>query len=414
MMMRIFAAPVLLFYSIAVLTSMAAMEITAWLALALAISVVVSPRIKSWREIRLGGMGLFNLDAWAAIFLVGAVVGGMLQSRSPWWQVAGEARWVFLLYGFSILLRNIPLKSWHKGLRGFCFVIILAGLYSLVQFFFGVEFFHAADKLEKSGNFWRAIGFFSLPLSFAASIAMTSAIAGGLYITAPRGRLKALTGVAAALGTVGLLTSLTRGVWAGMAFALAGVALVIGGRRALIPIAIGATGVTILATFNSSIANKIIHTFNFSATTYTDRYKLWAANWEIFKDHPFFGVGYGQSYLYLTEYAARMGIDSIFISHAHNVYVQMLSATGAVGLTSFVGLSICFVIYAWRLWSNVPRSHWQVRGFAVGALVALLTLHIAGMSESNFTDAEVNHLTIFIWANLAALESRRRKGEFTV
>ena len=74
---------------------------------------------------------------------------------------------------------------------------------------------------------------------------------------------------------------------------------------------------------------------------FTGRSEFWRETWEVFANHPWFGVGYGQHANYVTNHVA-----------AHSVYLAALADTGVVG---FLGYAIFFfgalarsLVQAWR------------------------------------------------------------------
>jgi O-antigen ligase len=81
------------------------------------------------------------------------------------------------------------------------------------------------------------------------------------------------------------------------------------------------------------------------------------AAFEVFRDHPLFGVGPGHfAPFYSTSYVARLGLATQqkgFL--AHNCYLEIAADTGAFGLFSF--LTIVFVLVH-GLWSRWRRLRW--------------------------------------------------------
>ncbi len=58
--------------------------------------------------------------------------------------------------------------------------------------------------------------------------------------------------------------------------------------------------------------------------------------WNMFRDHPFVGVGYDNYPIYYQEYSRQVGMDPRATQRsAHNLYVEILAETGILGLTAF-------------------------------------------------------------------------------
>ncbi len=64
------------------------------------------------------------------------------------------------------------------------------------------------------------------------------------------------------------------------------------------------------------------------------RIKLWGRALELFKDHPVFGIGWGNFRNYLTD--TYNVFNDGQLSNVHNNYLQILCETGAVGFLLFV------------------------------------------------------------------------------
>lgn len=399
-------------YSWALFTSMAAMELFGWslfLAAFVGVGLALNSGVNLSEEIRRFSLGPW-FTTYGLLLLFGSLAGALLQDRVPPGRVIGDFRWILLLFAFNFLLRRVSNSRWQVGFKRVLWAVLLAGLYGIFQFSTGIELIRSAKVLAPAGGAIRATGFFSMPLTYGGIMAVALCLSAAYFFVSPNKKTAWLAGVAAAAAFGGVISSLNRGAWLGLFLAGAVTALLTLKKRGLMPILAGSLGVAFTAALNSSVRARILGTLDFSSATYTDRFALWRVNWEIFKDNPVFGVGYGQSRHYVLEYYEKLGIHADFVSHAHNIYFQMLSTTGLVGFASFLALSIGFMAIAWRLWRKLPKECWPERAFSLGSFAALLTFHIAGLTESNFTDAEVNHVVIFIWANIAALHSRHSQA----
>jgi O-antigen ligase len=77
-----------------------------------------------------------------------------------------------------------------------------------------------------------------------------------------------------------------------------------------------------------------------------DRFHMWHGAWEIFKDHPWIGVGPGA---YRTALHARDG-DSYasMIAHPHNNFLHMGVSYGLIGIVVFVWFLYVLIVSGWR------------------------------------------------------------------
>ena len=86
-----------------------------------------------------------------------------------------------------------------------------------------------------------------------------------------------------------------------------------------------------------------------------ERLYVYQSAYNMWKDHPFIGVGLGMwEEVYLSEYKLPIARESLF--HAHNIYLHVLSATGIVGFISF----ILFLTFLIRSMTNEKNNYWLV------------------------------------------------------
>jgi len=81
--------------------------------------------------------------------------------------------------------------------------------------------------------------------------------------------------------------------------------------------------------------------------SFRGRLSVQLAGWMMFTEHPFFGVGWDNFTPNYPEYSRRIGLDRSANTHAtpHNLYIQIASEQGLVGLAWFGALS-WFVFYS--------------------------------------------------------------------
>jgi putative inorganic carbon (hco3(-)) transporter len=126
------------------------------------------------------------------------------------------------------------------------------------------------------------------------------------------------------------------------------------------------------------------------------RLVLWAAAWNLFRQSPVLGVGWG-------NFTAVYGLNSAyFISDkvaAHNIYLQLLSETGLIGVCSFIYLVVQSWKQAVRQWQN--SGNVMDRAIAFGVQGALISVLVHGMVDF-FFQLSVQFGTLF-WTLLALL-----------
>jgi O-antigen ligase len=117
------------------------------------------------------------------------------------------------------------------------------------------------------------------------------------------------------------------------------------------------------------------------------RADLWEANFEMFKDRPFTGVGLKHnqelSGFYLMEKYHSL---DVFSGHAHNNVLDLLGGTGIIGL---LACSLWFVlVFIFLIRKGV---HVAGNNLTHGILCALIVFQLNGLTQVNFWEAKVQH-----------------------
>lgn len=386
---------------IAILTSMAAMELFSWLLFLFVVYEAVRRLIQK-RSLEVADLKV-PLTVLKFLF-VSLMIGIGLNVTDPKAMLAayGDIRWIFLLPTFALAFRWWMSRDDHSQLKWWWAVVGVVSAYAGVQFFTGIELFRNHQILYPFGPFWRATGMFNMPLTFAACLGMCLCVGYAHLIWPPEPHFRRpYYFIVAALGILAMVGSLTRGAWLAFAVAILVMMAFHLSRKKLVLFFVSGILLLLAATQVPGIGDRLMGMLDFASDTYRERFELWRANYAMFLDHPFFGVGYGQNYKHLPEYFARLNITHGFISHAHNTYFQWLGGTGATGFLLFLTLSALIVVRTFKL---IRASRW-VWGptLALGLLGAQAQLHFGGLTEASFFDGEVNHVVMMVWGLVLAL-----------
>jgi O-antigen ligase len=110
-----------------------------------------------------------------------------------------------------------------------------------------------------------------------------------------------------------------------------------------------------------------------------DRVPVWNFTLRIISDFPLFGSGLGTyASVYLAyEDRGRMAI----YDHAHNDYLEYLSDLGIIGVLLLLGGILFIIIKAFSVWRI--RGHPEVKGLAMGGIVAVINILIHSITDFN-------------------------------
>lgn len=229
----------------------------------------------------------------------------------------------------------------------------------------------------------RAVGTFGptdvMGMATVVSYGLIAALALAFRPDAPRQRAVALT--CAGLLTVPLALSFSRGAWIATVAACGVVLLLAGLRHALRAALVGvAAGVVLVA--GLGLGSQLLQDRLTSITdvtdapdqSVTDRYAMWAASVDMWRDHPVTGVGLkgfpehrdSHASLALSSGSDTAGAGAEFrrqpLLSPHNMYLLVLAEQGLIGLLTLAGSWLALLVCAVRGWTRVrPR-----RGLAGG------------------------------------------------
>ena len=99
----------------------------------------------------------------------------------------------------------------------------------------------------------------------------------------------------------------------------------------------------------------------FAQGTFTGRTVIWKAGWEIFREHPFLGIGANAFRLVVSRVLAepiRTG-GSPPAPPAHNTFLSVLVEQGVIGFTLFCALLVVFAL-SLRAMPAFPQALWFV------------------------------------------------------
>jgi O-antigen ligase len=366
---------------------------------------------------------LFVWLLWLGVILVSWLValslGAALTESLKWLEMLA----LYLVFAAVVERRHIP---W------LVVAILLAGtaqaLLGLHQFLFRVG---PEGFLLFGGRFLRAFGTFRQPNPFAGYLGLVLPIALSLVLWGLSARLPPtvdrqprsdigpithspwlialLSALAFGLMLAALYASQSRGAWIGFAAALVAVSLVRGGRtaglfglffgafaiagaigafQALPPAIIQRFGDALTVLRIPDIATTEVTDANFAAI---ERLAHWQAAIDMWRDHPWLGVGFGNYPVVYPAYAIGRWLNPL--GHAHNYYLNVGAETGLVGFLAY-GL---FWLAAFGLgWMAVRRSSGFQRAVAAGAVGVLVHLSVHNMVDNLFVQGMYLHIAIVL------------------
>lgn len=146
-----------------------------------------------------------------------------------------------------------------------------------------------------------------------------------------------------------------------------------------------------------------IFTLEKSGPAAYQRFLIWLSAWDISKQNPVIGAGWGLFEMLFPFYQQRYLIhpnltQRTHANNAHNVFLENLSQTGIIGLGIFLWLIFCIVKFSFHQIKNIKNDFQRV--VAVGIFAGVI-----GMLVDNIINVTLYFVIpgFFFWMNLGIL-----------
>jgi len=375
--------------------------------IALVVMISWAKNLKSIRQIPIPTIWL-PLLLFSAVLVVGVVLGDA--ALKDQWHDIRRIRFFLLFFVLYEFLRTRGDQlSWVKPLA--CITAVI-GVYGFFQHFFPLDIVRSEEfkiiryalQDEKVGPL--VLGVFNHHLTFASIFAFYAclfmAFGVGLW---PRHRWSLFLGIL--LGLDWFWTQ-SRTAW----FAIPIAVLVIMSFKSRRWVMGGLAACALLAlsaySLDPGFRGRLDRAMMDPETEQgiAPRARLWKVQLEIFKEHPWFGIGYNNNERQAEKYMRKLypEIEKPFLGHAHSTPLQILATMGIFGTIGYLWFwSLIFKSNAYLIRYAPDQS---TKWLAVGLLAGFISFHIQSLTQWNFGDAEVLHNLIFFWAVLLTQTQR--------
>jgi O-antigen ligase len=322
----------------------------------------------------------------ATLFMIVVLSGGVL-SYTPAQSLASAAVYMVFIstvFLFMILLKNKDLLKAVLALA--VSAAAIASLYGIYQYVTGNIEVGWADS-EMFEGMKRIYSTFENPNVFGEYLLISIPFAMALFFGSKKTIWKILWLGAGGLMFVALLLTMSRGCWIGLAVGVF-IYFAIADRRYLwiFPAAV----LVLPFVLPQSVLGRLLSIGNLDDSSSLYRLYIWLGTISMLKDYWPTGVGLGtKAFSGIYSAYAYNGVPA---PHAHNLYLQILSETGAAGLLSFAWVSI----KAFR--NSVSTSFGKERfkkHIGAGLAAALTGFFVQGVFDNVFYNYRI-YLLFFI------------------
>lgn len=388
------------FYPIAMVTSMALMEIlsVSWAFFALVYVILNRNSIDFKSEFK----GFFmSAEFPIVLFIIWSFASTLSQSKLSGniSHHIGPMR-IFVLY-FAARYTFRTLKEVFLGKRILLYVSSLGLVHAILQHLLEKDIIKTSSTLLMSqfGFGARAQGFFNNSLTYANAF-LPILLMGFAFLIFSWTRLfwqdRVLLLIFLPLAFLGIGVSFCRYLFIAMPVCIWILILLRNYKIAIVSLLAAIFLLFSAYLFWTPFQEKVKGSLNLRVTTNFNRIQLYGAYFTLIKDHYFMGVGVNNEKM-VDEYLQRQRenappTDDIMIrgyqtGHAHNHFVQVFAETGIIGFLLFMWFNITWLVY---MIITFRRSQSRLlRGLFAAGISIFFAFHIAGLVQNTFGDSEV-------------------------
>jgi O-antigen ligase len=256
--------------------------------------------------------------------------------------------------------------------------------------------------------FFREHGTYSAFLCMLLPLALLEALRSG-------GRARSAYVAATLVITAAVTLSFTRAAWIATAVVVP-VTLIVWSRTRrswrsiLVPglLALAVAGLVAVSGATKSItrhAESVVATENVSNL---ERVNRWLAAWEMIRDRPWIGVGYGAYPDAYRAYRRKLVLTEESYQHmgVHSEPLRVLSETGIAGFVAVLWLLATASAVGWRTWKRDPDP--ERRTLALATLAGLATYVVHGFFNAYLG---MDKVTVPFWVGLGVLAALGRPAK---
>lgn len=380
--------------------SRAGSEIAAWACTVLTLIYVVADRLSRTRE-----FGFFRVGS--DIFLLGFVVVTIITSAMNPNPLAtlGDARWVLLLYALAYCWELFP------GLNRIFFLMLSAAsilaIYAIWQHFTGLDPLRGAslaDAPVKSRPYFIPTGFFSTPEILGTILATVLPFPAAALLLGDRKddwHERYLPLGCTLLLALAVFWTYRPGFWLAAGVGILFTSLMKTKQWFLLTASTVAFFIVVIFASYGSPSEMMSGVERAGLARAEHQRTQINAEVDLWKTSPWVGVGHDS--VRTANYDPSTG----------NVYFQILAQSGVLGAAFYLFFVIAFMLMSYRIYAEIPESHFWHRVLISGGIGAQIAFHVCGLYWSTMTEAITVNLFILILSAVSYVSEHYSRGLVT-
>jgi len=394
-------------YATLAFVSRAGLELASWSCAILTMIYILADRMNGpqsgQREFKFFRVGcdLFLLG----LVLVGVSTAFSTEAGGDILTSLGGLRWILLLYAMTYCWELFP------GLnRVFTFLLgaaSLAAVYGIWQHFTGLDLIRNQElpAAPVPGTvLFTPVSFFNTPEHFGTliGIALPFPIAAYLLDERRSSRLPRYGALALTLLlSLSVLWTYRPGMWLA-AITGAVINILMASRHAFKLLLASAAFVAAVLLLSYGSPEDLLNAVDQTEAVRAEQQRLQInTQVQLWEKSPW--IGTGRSPLEAANYDPGTG----------NVYFQVLAQVGLLGVVYYMFFILGFLLATYRIFQEIPKSHYWHRVLVAGSLASQISFHVAGLYWSTLSEAMVFNLYVLIVAATSYLIQHYSRGIVT-
>lgn len=316
------------------------------------------------------------------------------------WFFPSLSEFLIPVTGLFYLLAAVNTLDTREKLDNFIFFLAVAGMitacYAIYQYYAGVNIIELKKEwvdIESNPDLRnRAYAVFENPNLLAQYLILLGTLSiGAMFGAARRGR-QFIYGATAAVAVCCLVLTYSRGGY--VAFAAALLVFAVFKNRLLLPV-IAVGGLLVYSFLPRAIMSRLSTITSMQDSSSLYRLDTWQSTISLIKSHWETGVGLGRN-AFARVYHTYM-IKSTVVPHSHNLYLQVISEFGILGLAVFAWLLLALFKLGIKLCRAGKRYIADLNAAVMGAFAGFLVHSIVDYFLWYYK------IAIFFWLLVAIL-----------
>ncbi|HVP36884.1 MAG TPA: O-antigen ligase family protein [Terriglobales bacterium] len=295
-----------------------------------------------------------------------------------------------------LLINNLKDEGFIKRLVNLIFLISgIVAIYAIWQHYTGYD---VLRHIQMDPSFltpykkYRSIGFFDIPLTYGFYAMLIGILSFCLGSYEKRATWKIFYFTVAVLTITANFFTYTRSTLYAQIFAFIIYFVFFKSRNKVKEIFAVAGYLIIVYLIDPQILGRSLIAAQAGSFEQADiRSLIWSTSLNIFKDHPIFGIGFGNFPVFYRMY---LKVPSEVFGHAHNDFLNVAVNAGIVGLVAFTLIWIVFLTNLLRRYREKVEGY--PKALILGGVLSVTAFLLASQFQCYYTAAICNMILFFV------------------